>query len=132
MSNPKVLAIIFADKIIEEKNNKKGIIGTFDTVYAPAFPMAPFPWGVYISITGVIGKASFSLILQKLNAEEPLLKLDGDLEGRDPEGMIEIPLNFENVQFHEPGDYKFSVMIDNVIVESRKLRVNIAPQPAIH
>lgn len=129
MSKPKVLAIIFADRIIEEKNNKKGIIGTFDQVFSAGFPMNPFPWGVYVGISGINGKATFSLVLQKQDGKDPLIKIDGDLDGKDPEGMIEIPLNFENVQFPEPGNYYFSVSINDEVLESRKLKVQILGVP---
>ncbi|TGL75423.1 DUF6941 family protein [Leptospira levettii] len=125
MSNPVVQAILFADRIIEEKNGKKGIIGTFDTIYSPSFPALAFPWGVYVAITGVTSKVQFSLSL-KGKSPNPLIHLKGELNGTNAEALIELPLNFENIQFPEPGNYNFDIEIEGKLIGSRVMKLAIA------
>ncbi|TGL04981.1 hypothetical protein EHQ43_10070 [Leptospira bouyouniensis] len=129
MVKPTVAAILFADKIIEEKTNKKAIIGTFDRVYSPSFPMQPFPWGIYLALTGILGAVKFSLILDKPGLKEPLLRVEGEIDGKEEDGIIEIPMNFSNFQFAEPGDYTLKVFVNDNVIGTRKLVVRIGAFP---
>ncbi|MCW7475541.1 DUF6941 family protein [Leptospira levettii] len=131
MNSPTLHAIIFADRVIEEKNNKKGIIGTFDTIFAPNFPVTALPWGVYVALSGIENIVQFSLTLQGNDAKNPLIRLDGELKSNSKDSMIELPLNFENVTFPEPGEYTFSLQVDGKVVGARVIKLMIANMPGL-
>ena len=46
MGEPVFLALLTADRVITEKNDKKGIIGTFNKLAAPKFPARFPPWWI--------------------------------------------------------------------------------------
>ena len=76
MSEPVLLAILFADRVITENSNKKGIIGTFDKFISPNFP-ASFPaWAIYVAVTNIIGNHTFRINLTHIETNTVVLPIN--------------------------------------------------------
>jgi len=129
MSEPVLLALLFADRIITEDNNKKGIIGTFNRFMAPEFPIIFPPWGIYIALTNLSGKHSFDLILKNMDNEQIVLPINGEFESRNQDEMIELPLNFTGIAFPNPGRHILALSIDGDLVGTRMLSVEKIDPP---
>ncbi|MDZ4726244.1 MAG: hypothetical protein SH817_08800 [Leptospira sp.] len=129
MSEPVLLALLFADRIITEDNHKKGIIGTFNRFMAQEFPVIFPPWGVYIGLTNLTGKHSFELILKNMDNDQIVMPVNGEFESSNYGEMIELPLNFSGVLFPSPGKHILSLLIDNDLVGSRILSVEKVNPP---
>ncbi len=123
MSEPVLLALLFADKIITEDNNKKGVIGTFNRFMAHEFPVIFPPWGIYIALTNLNGKHSFELVLKNIDTDEVVLPVNGEFESRAQDEMIELPLNFAGIAFTQPGRHILAFSIDGDLVGTRMLLV---------
>ncbi len=123
MSEPVLLALLFADRIITEDNNKKGIIGTFNRFMAHEFPVIFPPWGVYIALTNLSGKHIFELVLKNMDNEQIVLPVNGEFESRNQDEMIELPLNFAGIAFPGPGRHLLALSIDGDLVGTRMLSV---------
>lgn len=123
MTEPILLAILFADRIIIENNNKKGIIGTFDKFIAQAFPVTFPPWGIYVSLTNITGKLPFAITLLHLETNQIVLPINGELESASPEQTIELTFNLAGVVFPSPGRYNLSVELGGELLGSRVLYV---------
>jgi len=64
MAEPVLVALLFADRVIvEEKNKKKTIVGTFTRFYSDKFPVSFPPWYIYAAVTNISEDHSFSLNL---------------------------------------------------------------------
>jgi hypothetical protein len=123
MTEPILLAILFADRIIIENNNKKGIIGTFDKFISQSFPVTFPPWGIYVSLTNIKGKHSFAITLVHLETNKIVIPINGELESISPEQTIELTFNLAGVVFTSPGRYNLSVEVGGELLGSRVLYV---------
>ena len=123
MTEPILLAILFADRIIIENNNKKGIIGTFDKFIAQSFPVTFPPWGIYVSLTNISGKHSFAITLLHLETNQIVLPINGEVESISPEQTIELTFNLAGVVFPSPGRYNLSIELGGELLGSRVLYV---------
>ena len=56
MPEPVFVALLIADRVITEDNQKKGIIGTFTQFTVRQVPAALPPWFIYAAVTNVVGE----------------------------------------------------------------------------
>jgi len=129
MSEPVLVALLFADRIITENNNKKGIIGTFTKFYAPAFPFAFPPWGIYTAFTNIAGKHPFALTLTRVESSQVVLPINGEFENEHAEDVVELTFNLGGVLFPGPGRYSMTLHIDGELLGSRILYVEQMAPP---
>jgi hypothetical protein len=129
MSEPVLLALLFADRIITEDNNKKGIIGTFNRFMAHEFPVIFPPWAVYVGLTNLSGKHSFELTLKNIDTDELVFPVNGEFDSRNIDEMIELPLNFSGIAFPSPGKHILGLSIDGDLVGTRVLSVEKIEPP---
>ena len=123
MTEPILIAILFADRIITENNNKKGIIGTFDKFISQSFPITFPPWAIYVSLTNIMGKHPFSISLILLETNQLVLPIRGELESIGPQQTIELTFNLGGILFPSPGRYNLSVELSGELLGSRVLYV---------
>ena len=128
MSEPVVVAILFADRLITEHNGKKGIIGVFNQFQAQAFPVSFPPWGIYIAMTNLQGKHEFALELTHEESEQVIIPIKGQLEVPSQNEVIDLIFNIENAIFPQPGRHILSVYVDGNIAGSRLLQVEKIPK----
>ena len=63
MPEPVFVALLLADRVITEDNQKKAIIGTFTQFTVRQVPAGLPPWYVYAAVTNLAGEHPFSLNL---------------------------------------------------------------------
>ena len=63
MPEPVFVALLIADRVVTEDNQKKGIIGTFTQFTVRQVPAALPPWYIYAAVTNLAGEHVFSLNL---------------------------------------------------------------------
>jgi hypothetical protein len=67
---PSVLAMLVCDQIITEQGtNKKSLIGIFQRVQSPIFPVVIPRFGIYVKMVDVEGTIEFKLRIVKLDDE---------------------------------------------------------------
>ncbi len=123
MSEPILLSMIFADRVIVENNNKKGIIGTFDRFMSSTFPAIFPPWAIYVAVTNLTGKHNFSITLTQIETGNIILPINGELESPNQDQNMELFFNLAGIAFPEPGRYSLSVELDGELLGSRVLFV---------
>ncbi len=129
MAEPVLLSILFADRVITENNNKKGIIGTFDRFMSPSFPVVFPPWALYIAVTNLVGRHDFSISLEIMETGREILPINGDFNSMTLDDVVELTLNLNGVTFPEPGRYNLSVLVDGELIGNRVLKVEKLEQP---
>ncbi|GBF52061.1 hypothetical protein LPTSP4_35990 [Leptospira ryugenii] len=130
MSEPVLLAMLFADRVITENNNKKGIIGTFDRFMSGTFPAIFPPWAIYTAFTNIVGKHNFALTLTYIEANQVILPINGEFDSVNAEGTVELSFNLGGLAFPKPGKYNLSLHIDGELIGSRALIVDQIKQTA--
>lgn len=117
------MAILFADRVIEEKNGKKGIIGTFTQFNTDKFPVIFAPWYIFIAVTNIEGEHNFSVNLANDVLKQVVFNRNGKLGSKDINAVVEITLPVYQTIFPKEGTYTLTFYIDGKQVGARFLQV---------
>jgi hypothetical protein len=128
MAEPVFVGLLFADHIITEKNNKKGIIGTFSKFYTPRFPARFPPWHIYAAVTNLIGEHDFSINLVYDKAQQVIVPINGKIKADEASAVVELTFRIDGAMFPEEGKYILTFNVDGAQVGSRVLEVLTLPQ----
>lgn len=121
---PALVGLLFADRIINEDNGKKGIIGTFNRFFAPQFPVNFPPWAIYAAVTNIQGPLKFSVrLVHNEDEEKVVIPIEGDMNVPSINDVAELIFSINNAIFPIPGKYNLTFSIGNEIVGSRVLFV---------
>jgi Family of unknown function (DUF6941) len=128
MPEPVFVALLIADRVITEDNQKKGIIGTFTQFTVRQIPAALPPWFIYAAVTNVVGEHSFSLNLLFDRSQQVIFSAGGKVSVDDARRVVELVIQVPNVVFPDEGTYNISFHIDGDLIATRILDVVKAPE----
>jgi hypothetical protein len=128
MPEPVFVALLIADRVITEDNQKKGIIGTFTQFTVRQVPAALPPWFIYAAVTNVVGEHSFSLNLLFDRSQQVIFSAGGKVSVDDARRVVELVIQVPNVVFPDEGTYNISFHIDGDLIATRILDVVKAPE----
>lgn len=123
MSEPVLIALLFADRVITEDNKKKGIIGTFTRFHTEGFPVVFAPWYIYAATTNLEGEHSFSLNLVYDKEKQVIVPINGKFGANNLKDIIEIAIPVTKTVFPDEGIYTLTFNIDGTQIGSRILEV---------
>ncbi len=133
MTEPVFVALLFADRVIEEINHKKTIVGTFTTFNAPRFPVLFPPWFIYAAVTNIEPKEhNFSIIVAHKDSQHVILSSGGDFKVENRANAPEFVLAVNNAPFPKEGPYVVTFNIDGKEIMSRILEVKLRPATGAH
>lgn len=129
MSEPVLLALLCADRVIvEEGNHKKSIIGSFDNFFSPKFPVVFPPWFIYAAVANLSEDSDFTLNLVKDDGSDSVvIGFTGRFKVTDPRSKSDIIFQVANAKFPSAGDYMLTLTIGTEHVGSRILHVKDVP-----
>ena len=128
MPEPVFVALLIADRVITEDNQKKGIIGTFTQFTVRQIPAGLPPWYIYAAATNIGGEHTFSLNLIFDRSQQVIFSAGGKVSVDDPRRVVELVIQVPNVVFPEEGTYNISFHIDGDLIATRILDVVKAPE----
>ena len=122
-------ALLTADKVIEERNGKKAIIGVFDNVNIDTFPSHGIPpWHIYAAIANLSEEEhKFAINIVYDDTNQAIYGISGKLNIKDPILPVEIVAQVA-VMFPGAGTYTVSLHIDGEQALTRVIRVRAAPE----
>ena len=133
MPEPVFVALLLADRVITEDNQKKAIIGTFTQFTVRQVPAGLPPWYVYAAVTNLAGEHPFSLNLVVDRTQQVIFSAGGNLRVDEPRRVVELVIPVPNVVFPETGTYIVSFHVGGEQIASRILDVVLsdahAPTP---
>ena len=131
MPEPVFVALLLADRVITEDNQKKGIIGTFTQFTVRDVPAGLPPWYIYAAVTNISGEHSFSVNLVVDRTQQVIFSAGGNLRVDDPRRVVELVIPVPNVVFPETGTYVDTFHVEGEQIGSRILDVvkSAPPQP---
>jgi hypothetical protein len=130
MSEPVLVALLFADRVIvEDKNLKKALIGVFSIFHAEKFPAVFAPWYIYASVTNLFGEHNYSLNLVYDKAAQVIIPIGGKIVSDNARRVVELVFPIFGAVFPEEGTYTLTFNIEGVPIGSRILEVVKMQQP---
>ena len=132
MPEPVFVALLLADRVITEDNQKKAIIGTFTQFTVRQVPAGLPPWFIYAAVTNLAGEHPFSLNLVFDKSQQVVFSAGGTLKVDDPRRVVELVIPVPNVVFPEAGTYVVSFHLGGEQIGSRILDVMVGdsqPRP---
>ena len=125
MPEPVFVALLLADRVITEDNQKKTIIGTFTQFSVRQVPAGLPPWFIYAAVTNVAGELPFSINLVFDKSQQVIFSAGGTLTVDDPRRVVELVIPVPNVVFPEAGTYVVTFHVSGDHIGSRILDVII-------
>ena len=124
-------AVLLCDDVIREADTgKMTLVGIFDRVMGPAFPLSwTRPASVYARVTDAHGHYTFRLDLVDLERDQTIgrIELPFQLEDRIASHDLVFPMN--GMRFERPGNYEFQLFADLRYVGGMRLYVLQVSQP---
>ncbi len=131
LSEPVLVGLLFADRVIVENNGKRGIIGTFNVFHSQNFPAVFPPWYLYAAVTNLTGKHTFALTLVNEETQQVLIPFNGEFESPETDVVVELTPAMMNVAFPRAGSYLLNFSVDGELLGTRILYVRQGiPAPA--
>jgi len=121
---PIVKSFLIADMVIQDRlTGKWSIIGVFDRVMAPSFPVIHPTVALYLRLGDAQGK--YRLRVEFRDASDRRVGLfDGiELEVKDPAQAIEVGLPTHLLPLEKPGKYQFQLFINDEYSAAAELSV---------
>jgi len=120
---PTCLAIILCDAVIEDKaTNKKSLIGIFNTIGSPKFPVVHHSASFLVTLTDGRGRTPLVVRMVKLDNEREVLSLRSEVRFDDPVSVVDLVLRMQGLPIPEPGTYVIEVLFEGVPIGSRRFR----------
>lgn len=124
MAEPVLVALLFADRVIvEHKNMKKTIVGTFTRFHSENFPIMFPPWYIYAAVTNLEGDHTFSVNLVLEKEQQVVIGINGQLNTENRKQVSELIFPINKAIFPSAADYVLTFNIDGQQTGSRILEV---------
>lgn len=119
-----VHALLTADRVIEERNGKKSLIGVFDHFNLPSFPSVGLPpWYIYASVSNLSeGRHRCVVNIVSDDSHEVLFSAAGELMVKDGTRPMELSMPV-SIVFPAAGLYVVTLHLDGTEALSRTLSV---------
>lgn len=125
MRKPVLKSILVCDQIIEDVvTRKKTLVGVFERVMSPTFPIHHGALGVFFQISDAEGEYQFSLELADVAhnktmgvAQLPPTQIDSPVQ------VSNFALMFQGLRFENPGLHEFRLWVGSELIGQHALSV---------
>jgi len=127
---PIVKSFIIADTVIQDRlTGKWSIIGVFDRVMAPSFPVVHPTVALYLRLSDAQGRYRMRVEFRDASDRRVGLFEGIEIEVKDPAQAIEVGLPTHMLPLEKPGKYQFQLFINDEFAASAELTVIQIPIP---
>lgn len=125
MKLPTLKSIIICDQIIDDVvTRKKTLVGIFERIFAPQFPMQHGAMGIFFQLTGATGDFDFSMELADLHEDRVLGVAELPRARMENAAVISsFALVFQGLRFDHPGTYEFRLWCNKELIGQLPLNV---------
>jgi len=121
---PIVKSFLIADAVIQDRlTGKWSIIGVFDRVMAPSFPVVHPTVALYLRMSDAQGKYRLRVEFRDASDRRVGLFEGIELEVKDPAQAIEVGLPTHMLPLEKPGKYQFQLFVNDDFSASAELTV---------
>jgi len=127
---PIVKSFLIADAVLQDRlTGKWSIIGVFDRVMAPSFPVVHPTVALYLRLSDAQGKYKIRVEFRD-DADRRVGLFEGiEIEVKDAGQAIEVGLPTHMLPLEKPGKYQFQLFINDEFLSSAELTVIQIPAP---
>lgn len=119
---PSLNAFLLCDQVLRDQHGRCTLIGVFQHLKAPVYPLPPRSFSVFISLAEVVVPSSLELLFKNVKQGTVLQKVLVDCTTPvTPDQPYEINADFANVVFDTPGNYDFELRADGQLLAIRSL-----------
>ena len=122
---PILKAMLLCDQtLVEEGTRKRTLIGLFDRIGGPQFPLVHSSMSIYVQFREIEGTFDFSLELYDLDEGRSMHRaIIKGFQVKDRSRDSELVFNLLSVRFEHPGEYEFRIYIDDLVFGQKSFKV---------
>jgi hypothetical protein len=128
-STPKVKAFLFCDQVIRSTDGKYTVVGIFQRIHSPQFPVFHARFGMYMCLGGMNG--SYDLLIEFTDPGEGATLGRAELRGlkhNKPLQDFETGINLPGLQFPKEGTFEVHVKCNDELLHVGTIRaVKVEP-----
>ncbi len=130
---PNLNAFLLCDQVLRDQHGRCSLIGVFQHLRCPGFPLPPRNFSVFLSLTEVVVPSTLLLTFKESlrNAVIQEIKMECT-QAVPPDQPYEINADFGNVVFEREGDYDFELRADGQLLSIRTLKVTRQGKEGLH
>ena len=123
---PIVLALVVADEITRDQESGKCTIhGVFYAAECASFPTKA-SLSVYGAITGFHGKVKVEIRFVEVGDNDRLMAAaTQEFSSKDPHTVVEMVLNFRDIIFKQPGEYRVQLLAGGEHLLERRIQLAV-------
>lgn len=123
---PTLNAYLLCDQVLRDQHGRCNLVGVFQHLKAPSFPLPPRNFSVFISLAEVVVPSRLELIF-KDGSGKALQTVGVDCATPvAPDQPYEINVDFANVVFEKPGSWAFELRYEGQLLAIRTLTLSQA------
>ncbi len=135
-STPYAQCLVVCDQVIREAGTgKHSLIGIFSHLGANRFPAVHPRLAVYMALSDGQGEVPVRLsIVDARDSSRCLVQAETVVPLADPRSVAEAAIDFANLVFPAPGDYRVQLYADDTLLMERRLvvgEIRLQPPPSV-
>lgn len=121
---PTCIAMLLCESIYRDEASKNLIVvGTFNYVHAPDFPLRMHKMSVLFTMTGGNGEYDVSLSVEHEKSGHTLVEMKGPMTFADPLSINDFIIEMGGLEFKEEGKYWLVLRANEAILNQRPFEV---------
>jgi hypothetical protein len=120
-------AFLLCDQVLRDQHGRPSLIGLFQHLRSPVFPLPPRNFSVFFSLSEVVVPSQLKLSFRDSAWAKLVKEVAIDCTTKvAPDQAYEINVDFDHVVFEHPGAYDFELRADGQVLALRSLTLSKA------
>jgi hypothetical protein len=121
---PMGVVLIVCDRvIIDAKTHEKTLVATFNRIVARRFPCVRARMSIFVAVTNGKGTMNAQVRCVNESTNDAIFEAQGPLTFKDPNHVVEMNSQLNNVPFPKPGLHCIEFLCDDELVLHRRFDV---------
>lgn len=122
--------MIICDRVITDAaTHEKTLVSTFNQIFARAFPCVHPRMTIFVAVTNGRGPTEAEIkCVNESDENTPVFGMKGMVPFSDPNHVVEMSFQFNNVPFPKPGLHCIEFFCDQELVLQSRFQVSILKQ----
>jgi hypothetical protein len=127
---PMGIALIVCDRVITDaRTQEKTLVATFNRILSKGFPCLHPRMCIFVAVTNGRGPTNAQIrCVNEAEKDEPVFELSGTMTFPDPNHVVEMNFQMNNVTFKKPGLHSIEFLCDGELILHRRFQVVMLKQ----
>jgi hypothetical protein len=125
LDKPIGIALIICDRVITDAvTQEKTLVSTFNQISAPSFPCVHSRMTIFVSVTNGRGTTDAAIkCVNESDEGETVFGMKGVIPFTDPNHVVEMSFQFNNVTFTKPGLHCIEFLCNGELILQSRFKV---------